>query len=386
MWREPPPVRVAQVVTRFIAGAGGVALRGVLPLDPARYRVTIVTGEVGPLARQAEDAGIEVLLEPRLVAPLSPRDDREAYARLSALFHRRAFDVVHTHSAKAGAVGRWAAHRAGVPMIVHTYHGFPFHDFQGPLRHALYVAAERRLARVTDEVLAIGTGVAAEALRRGLARPENLRTVTPVVDARTVPRDAASRARARELLGLPPDVRVVGTVGRVDFQKAPEDFVTAVGRLPRDVVGVWVGGGPLLHEARLRVVRDGVSDRVRFVGERGDVPELLPAFDVFAMSSRYEGLPCAVVEAMRCGLPVVATAVNSVPDLVVPGETGVLVLPGRPDALGSAVAALLDDPVTAERLAAGGRARAGAPYDAQQLADVLDEVYRRGLVPVGRAA
>jgi glycosyltransferase involved in cell wall biosynthesis len=378
-WREPPPARVAVVVTRFIAGAGGVALRGALPLDPARYRTTIVTGESGPLGAAAEAAGIEVLLEPRLVAPLSPRDDREACARLTRLFRERAFDVVHTHSAKAGAVGRWAAHRAGVPLVVHTYHGFPFHDFQSRARHAAYVAAERRLARVTDEVLAIGTGVASEALRRGLARPDHLRTVTPVVDARTVPRDATTRARARDLLDLPADARVVGTVGRVDFQKAPEHFVDAVGRLPEDVLAVWVGGGPLLHEVRLAVERRHLGQRVRFVGERPDVPDLLPAFDVFAMASRYEGLPCAVVEAMRCGLPVVATAVNSVPDLVVPGETGVLVPAGRPDALASAMHALLDDPRTAARLAAGGQARAGTAYDAQALAEVLDDVYGRGL-------
>ena len=380
-WRTPPRTRVAVVVTRFIAGAGGVALRGALPLDPSRYEVTVVTGESGPLGVAAKAAGLEVLVEPRLVAPLSPRDDREAYTRLAELFRHRAFDVVHTHSAKAGAVGRWAAHRAGVPLIVHTYHGFPFHDFQSRLRHAAYVAAERRLATVTDEVLAIGTGVASEALRRGLARPEHLRTVTPVVDARTVPRDPASRAHARQLLGLDLDVPVVGTVGRVDFQKAPEHFVAAVERMPRDVVAVWVGGGPLLHETRQLVERSGLDERVRLVGERSDVPDLLPGFDVFAMSSRYEGLPCAVVEAMRCGLPVVATAVNSVPDLVVPGVTGVLVPAGRPDALASAVTALLADRRTADRLAAGGRARAGASYDAQALADVLDDVYTTGLAP-----
>jgi glycosyltransferase involved in cell wall biosynthesis len=115
------------------------------------------------------------------------------------------------------------------------------------------------------------------------------------------------------------------------------------------------------------------------VGERRDVPDLLPAFDVFVMSSRYEGLPCAVVEAMRCGLPVVATAVNSVPDLVVPGISGVLVPPARPDLLASAVDGLLDDPTTARRLAREGRQRAGSSFDATELSKVLDEVYSRNL-------
>jgi glycosyltransferase involved in cell wall biosynthesis len=384
-----PRIEVAQVVTRFIAGAGGVALRGVLPLDPERYRVTFVTGEVGPLAEQAALAGMEVIVEPSLVSPLSPQDDRTALARLTRLFGERQFDVVHTHSAKAGALGRWAAHRAGTPLIVHTYHGFPFHSFQSPARRAAYVAVERRLATITDVVLAIGTGVATEALRRGLARPGALRTVTPVVDGRVVRQDPHTRAAARRALDLPLDVPVVGTTGRMDFQKAPEHFLDAVAALRhQDAVGVWLGGGPLLEPVREAARRRGLAHRVRFVGERRDVPDLLPAFDVFAMSSRYEGLPCAVVEAMRCGLPVVATAVNSVPDLVVPGVSGVLVPAGRPAALATALDGLLGDPATARRLAEEGRRLAGASFDASALAAVHDQVYAGGLLtrpklPVG---
>ena len=373
-------VEVAQIVTRFIAGAGGVALRGALHLDPDRYRVTIVTGEGGPLADRARQAGMKVLIEPSLVSPISPRNDAAALARLTSICRREGFDVVHTHSAKAGALGRVAAHRAGVPVVVHTYHGFPFHDFQDPIRHAAYVAIERRLARITDHVLVIGTGVAAEALRRGLARPTALHTVAPVVDSVTVPRDPRTRACARALLDLSDDVPVIGTVARADFQKAPEHLLEALQRLRhRDALVVWVGGGPLLDTMRREAARRGLADRFLMVGERSDVAQILPAFDIFALPSRYEGLPCAVVEAMRCGLPVVATSVNSVPDLVVPGRSGVLVPPGRPDVMAEALDDLIDDPVLARRLAAGGQELAGTSYDAERLAAVLDEVYRSGL-------
>lgn len=372
-------IEVAQVVTRFIAGAGGVALRGVRHLDPDRYRVTFVTGQGGPLADQAVAAGMEVVLEPSLVPDLSPRYDALALRRLTRLFTDRRFDVVHTHSAKAGALGRLAAHRAGVPMIVHTYHGFPFHDFQDPVRHAAYVAVERRLSEITDVVLAIGSGVATEAVRRGLARPAALCTVAPVVETRIVPRTPATRAAAREALGLDPHVQVVGTVGRVDFQKAPDDFVEAVSRLAPRTVAVWIGSGPMLEETRRVVAQRGLTDRIHFVGERSDVADLLPAFDVFAMASRYEGLPCAVVEAMRCGLPVVATAVNSVPDLVIPGESGVLVPPGRPAQLAAALTSVLEDPESAVRMAQRGQELTGRAFDPEALSALLDRVYRRGL-------
>lgn len=369
-------IEVAQIVTRFIAGAGGVALRGVLPLDPDRYHVTIITGQGGPLTDRAEAAGLRVLIEPSLVSPLSPRDDRRALRRLTELCVSGKYDVVHTHSAKAGALGRLAAHRASVGQIVHTYHGFPFHEFQNPLRRGAYVAIERRLARITDTVLAIGSGVATEALRRGLATPSKLRTIAPVVEAVTVPKTPASRAAARAELGIGPDTPLVGTVGRIDYQKAPEHLIAAMAALRHtEAMAVWIGSGPGDREAAELVRRAGLSTRFVFAGERSDVARLLPAFDVFAMASRYEGLPCAVVEAMRCGIPVVATAVNSVPDLVVPGESGVLVPPGRPELLADAIDDLLDDPAKADRLAGRGRISAGSTFDAEGLAEVLDQVY-----------
>jgi glycosyltransferase involved in cell wall biosynthesis len=372
-------IEVAQIVTRFIAGAGGVALRGVLPLDPDRYAVTIITGQGGALTERAEAAGFRVVVEPSLVSPLSPRDDRTALRRLTRLCEAGGFDVVHTHSAKAGALGRLAAHRASVPLIVHTYHGFPFHEFQNPVRKAAYVAIERRLAKITDAVLAIGSGVATEALRRGLATPSTLRTIAPVVEAVTVPKTAESRAAARAALGLDDESLIVGTVGRIDYQKAPEHLIAAIAGLRhRDATAVWIGSGPGLTAARELVRRAGLLDRFVFAGERSDVAGLLPAFDVFAMASRYEGLPCAVVEAMRCGVPVVATAVNSVPDLVIPGESGVLVPPGRPELLAAAIDGVLDDPRRAERLVRQGRVLAGATFDAARLAEVLDQVYSGG--------
>ena len=375
-------IEVATVVTRMIAGAGGVALRGARALDPERYHVTFITGQGGALADAAEDAGMDVIIEPSLVAPISPRNDIVALSRLTEMFSSRQFHVVHTHSAKAGAIGRIAAHRCGVPVIAHSYHGFPFHEFQSHARQSAYVAIERRLARITDVVLCIGSGVATEALRRGLADGPKLRTIAPVVESRVVPVTAESRRTARRTLDLPAEAAVVGTVGRLDYQKAPEHFLTALAALRAvrpDAHGVWIGSGPLLDSVRSQVRDLGLERHIVLAGERRDVADLLPAFDVFAMSSRYEGLPCAVVEAMRCGVPVVVTAVNSVPDLVVPGETGLLVPPGRPRELASAIASVLEDPERAAAMVTRGRVRAADAFDERSLGQALDEEYTRAL-------
>ena len=405
---------VATVITRLEGGAGQHALRGALSLDPARYQMTIITGSGDPLLLdQAAAAGLEVLTEPALRAPIAPRSDLRALARLRELLGRRSFDIVHTHTAKAGVLGRLAAHRAGVPRLVHTYHGFPFHEFQAAPRRQAYVQIERGLGRITDLALCVGTGVAVEAVRRRLISPERIRTIGVVADGPILShgasdgghpdsgapdggapdggagnggapyggacnggaRNGGARARARALLGLPADATVVGAVGRLTYQKAPGDFLTALQALDRpDVTGVWVGDGELAAQVAAQA-RETSGVRVVLAGQRADVPELLPAFDVFALPSRYEGLPTAVVEAMMCGIPVVATAVNAVADVVVPGETGLLVPPGRPGLMADAVRFLLDSPEAAARMATAAHARLGQRFGEQALRQALTAAY-----------
>jgi glycosyltransferase involved in cell wall biosynthesis len=374
-------VRVAQVVTRFIAGAGGVALRGALALDPDRFSVTILSADGGPLLAEAERAGLAVVRLRHMRPELSPLDDWRTLRELQDLLARGGFDLVHTHSAKAGALGRLAAHRIGVAGVVHTLHGFPFHEFQSPVRRRAYVETERRLGRITDQFLAVGSAVAAEAVRLRIAAPEQIRTIASAIDPVGLgPASQETRKAARQLIGLPADAKVVGTVGRLDYQKAPKDMVAAARALDRpDVRFVWVGGGPLEQSVRRLVERSGLGSRFLLLGERSDVKQLLPAFDVFAMASRYEGLPCAIVEAISAGIPVVATAVNAVPEVVIPGRTGLLVPPGAPELLSRALAYLLDHREEAVRMAVAARATVGDRFRPDELGRDLTDVYWRAL-------
>jgi len=400
-------IRVATVITRLSAGAGGVALRGALALDRERYEVTMITGgtgltgERGPagdrvltgadavrcapagdLLAEAYAAGLGVVRVPALVPQIAPRQDAAALRALTTLLAGGAFDVVHTHSAKGGALGRMAAFNAGTGRVVHTYHGFPFHEFQPRWRRSAYVRIERWLSRRTDAFLAVGGGVAAEAIRRGLALPDRIRTIAPAVDVAGYPSGTAARGLARRLLGLPTGVRVVGTVGRVDYQKAPEHWIDALATIPEDDVwGVWIGDGPLHDRLLSHARRRGLAKRFCLLGHCENVGALLPALDVFALASRYEGQPCALIEAMAAGVPVVATAVNAVPDVVIPGESGLLVPPQQPALLGRAIGYLLDEPAQAARMAAYGRELLGDRFTPHTLATVLDQVYDPGRSP-----
>ena len=379
------PLRVVTLITRLEGGAGVLTLRGATALDPERFRVTIVTGSGNHLLDQAAAAGLEVITEPALRTPIDPRSDAQALRALTALLRQRPFDVAHTHTAKAGVLGRMAARRAGVPRIVHTYHGFPFHEFQSRGRRGAYVAIERRLGRITDVALCVGTGVAVEAVRRRLVAPERIRTIGVAVPgaagAELPARGPGASDRARRALGIPAGATVVGAVGRLTYQKAPEDFLAMIDHLARagvaGVVGVWVGGGELAERVA-RLADAQPAGRIVLAGERQDVPEILPAFDVFMLPSRYEGLPTAVVEAMVAGVPVVATAVNAVGDVVVPGETGLLVPPQRPDLAADAVRYLLDQPAVAARMAVTARARLGERFGLPALRDALAAAYIPG--------
>jgi glycosyltransferase involved in cell wall biosynthesis len=365
-------------MTRFQAGAGTVALEATRALGSAGYEHTIFAGQGNHLLDEARAAGCHVVLVPSLHPEIKPAADLRTLGLLTTLLRDGSFDVVHTHSSKSGALGRLAARRAGVDRVVHTFHGFPFHEFQSRWRRGAYIAAERRLGQLTDVFLCVGTTVAAEAVRRHIAPPEKVRSIGVAV---SLPKMAppTARNRARFALGLPATARVVGTVGRLDYQKAPEDFIRALAQSSfSDVIGVWIGDGPLRRQAERWSARYGVSARMLFVGERRDVPELLPALDVFAMSSIYEGLPCALVEAIAQNIPVVATAVNAVPDVVVPGVTGLLVPPRDPTSLARAIDHVFREPDRARRQADAARRALGTRFSPETLAAVLHEVYSDG--------
>jgi glycosyltransferase involved in cell wall biosynthesis len=399
-------LRVATVITRFNGGAGQVALNGALALDPESYERTIVTGGVGidskagdagdagpgddvlhgeravaaaaagDLTPRAHANGMEIVQVRSLVPQISPRDDLAALRTLTRVLAEGGYDVVHTHSAKGGVIGRLAAARAGVPRIVHTWHGFPFHEFQSWPRRRTYIRMERMAAKHTDAFLAIGSETVTTALRLGLASAERIRLSWPAVEVAAYTGGSSGRAQARRRLDLPLGVKVVGSIGRLTFQKGPEIFARAIARLPEDVFGLWVGGGPMAGDLDRLTRGLGLEGRMRWLGHRDDVADVLPAFDVMAMASRWEGLPCVLVEAIGAGIPLVATAVPSNQDLVQAGETGLLVPPQDPAQLAGAIAYLLDDPARARRMAQGARERLGDRFSPEFLGGVLDETYR----------
>jgi glycosyltransferase involved in cell wall biosynthesis len=374
----PAKVKVLHVITRFWAGAGGNTLLSAAGMDPDRYEVWVAGCPGGPLWARAEAAGVRTVQVPRFKETLSPLDDLSVLVQLVRLIRAERFTVVHTHSAKGGFLGRLAAWLCRVPLIVHTFHGFSFHDFMSPLLRRAYLALERMGRPLTDGFLAVSPRVAREAVETRLAGPGRVAVAPSAVELDEIPSRPDPAVRAE--LGIPASVPVVGTVGRIDHQKAPLDFVrmaAAVARQRPDARFVMVGAGPLEDEVRAEAARLGVE--VLLTGYRSDAPRVGASFDVFVISSLYEGLGRALTEALASGRPVVATAVNGVPDLVVPGATGLLAPARDPDALARSVAWLLDHPEEGRRMGTRGRAAVLAVFAPERMCHLIDQAYCRAL-------
>ena len=372
-------IKVLHVLTKLWGGAAGNTLFSASGMDPDRYEVWIVASPGGHLWEQAEKAGIRTVRIDHLSEVISPLEDLKALIQLVRLMRRERFAVVHTHMTKGGILGRLAARLAGVPVVVHTFHGFSFHEFMSPRRRTTYVRLERFVSRMAHRYVAVAPQVAREAVEMRLARPGTVRVIPSAIPLDEMPR--ASDGSIRSELGIPPGVPIVGTVGRIVPQKAPLDFVrmaALVARSGRDVRFVMVGDGSFEHdglEAEARDEAHRLDVDIIFTGFRDDATRFTASFDVFVISSLYEGLGRSLTEALALGRPVVATAVNGVPDLVEHGSTGLLAAPGDPASQARAVEWLLDHPEEAQRMGEQGQARVLGTFDVSAMGAVLDRMY-----------
>ena len=377
-------MRICHVITRMIVGgAQETPMLSCQLMDPARFASELLTGiETGPegeLHTESRDRGVRLRFEPSLVREVSPGRDLLAIWRIWRLLRRGRYDVVHTHSSKAGIVGRIAAWLAGVPVIVHTVHGWGFNDEQPRHVAGLFVQLERLSSRCCHALVVVGSVYRTEGLALGIGRPDQYHLIRSGIEVeayRDVPLD---RRAARERIGVPADAFVVGNVGRLSPPKCPEVMVAAFARLARgraDARLVLVGDGWQRAAVEAEIARRGLADRVHLLGLRRDVPELLRAFDVFALSSSREGLPRTLMQAMAAGLPIVSTRVGGVPDAVVDGENGWLVEAGDAEALGERLARLAADPALVRRMGARGAAMVDEFSATRMVAD-LDGLYTR---------
>jgi len=383
-----PPVKVLRVIARLNVGGpalhvayltAGLAERG---YDTTLVAGTIARGEESmAFVADAHNVHIETLSE--LHREISPIRDLRAILRLARLIRRERPAILHTHTAKAGAVGRIAALLAGdarPPIVVHTFHGHVLRGYFGRTMTFGFRTLERWLARTTTSLVAVSPEVRDDLVALRVAPASKFTVVRLGIDlAHRIASDGAQRRETRRQMGLRDDAFVVGWVGRMTAVKNTDSLVRALQTLVDlgvDARLLLVGDGPDRDHLERYAHELGVMKRCLFLGYQEDVARFYDAIDALVLPSVNEGTPVSVIEALAAGRPVVATRVGGVPDIVRDGVDGYLVAPGDPSELAERLVRLARDPDRRARMGADGRARVLQRYTVARLVDDVDLLYR----------
>ena len=381
---------VLRIITRL--NIGGPARQAMLLTEalPSRgFPSHLLHGSVSPGEGEFDlPLGIPATRIPGLRREIRPADDAKALRHLLGLVRAHSPAVVHTHLAKAGALGRIAARRTRVPVIVHTYHGHVLEGyFSSPVSRAVLMV-ERRLAALTDALVAVSDAVRDDLVARGVGRPGQWRVLPLGLDLSKLLGQLPDARSARRVLGLPEDGPTVGIVGRLTPVKDHATFLAAAARIAqmRPEATFAIAGDGELREGLEMQARRLLGDRCRFLGWVMDLPNLYAALDVVVLTSRNEGTPVALIEAGAAARPVVATEVGGVPDVVRNGVTGLLAPQGDPASIAAQVLRVLEEPGLGRSLGSAGREWVRNRFTIDRLAgdlaalygELLDRKRRRG--------
>lgn len=385
-------VRIARIITRLNIGGPSIqATRLTGALEDHGFHTRLLHGRLGDGEGDMSyliPAGADTVYLPRLQRQLSPIDDIRTVFALYAQFRRLRPAIVHTHMAKAGMLGRLAAAaynltRGAAPRarVVHTYHGHVLDGYFSPLMTRVFITLERALAGLSDAIIAISPAIRDELLNTYRVGREHQYRVVPLgFDlAPFAAVDAAARAEARRALDLPPGVPVISTVGRLTAIKQHGLFLDVIRRTIADhpdAIALIAGDGELRAGLEAHAASLGIAGNVRFLGWRRDLATIYGASDVFLLTSRNEGTPVALIEAMATGVPGVSTDVGGVKDVIGSSEAGLLAPFGDADALAAHVTGLLADPKRRSAMGARARARVLDRYGFERLVADIAALYR----------
>ncbi|GAB4209041.1 MAG: glycosyltransferase family 4 protein [Roseiflexaceae bacterium] len=375
-------IRILHVVESTIAGVRRHVYTQVRESDRSRFHIAVACppqrdlayGDVG-FVHDLEQLGVPVY-PLAMRRAIHPAGDFRALARLISLLRLGQYDIIHAHSSKAGFLARLAARVAGGPATIYAPHGLYFLGLRSPLKRRFYLTLEQLAGRLTDRLIAVSEGERAVLLRERIAPADRIVCIENGVLPLALPANYDRQAQ-RAALGQPSDGPLIGTAARLAAQKNPTLFLEAAARLLQhrpDARFVWCGGGELADQTKAHAEALGIAHAVRLLGHREDVVPILAAFDLFWLTSSYEGLPCVLLEAMALSIPIVATDVVGTCDAL-QGHAGLLVPPNDAAALADSTLTLLDQPARLEALARAGHQRYRERGQAQRMVAETEQVY-----------
>jgi glycosyltransferase involved in cell wall biosynthesis len=321
--------------------------------------------------------GVKVIALTSMVRSIRPIKDLKALLSLVYLIFNEKPDIVHTHSSKAGILGRLAAKIAGVPHIIHTPHGHVFYGHFGKFASRMFLWLERIFSKFTDWMVALTDGEKNDYINLSVCPAEKLLKIHSGVDVEKFMQSNGNRVEKRRSLGLDQNEAVIGFVGWLLPIKGPDYLLKAmddVWQVHQDASLVLVGKGDMDVDLRTEAMKKDANGKVKFLGWREDIDEIMPLFDMLVLPSLNEGMGRVLVEAMAAGKPVVASRVGGIPDLVRDGETGFLVPPADEKSLANGIKKLLDDPSKAKQMGLRGQEHC-RQFSLEAMIEKLDDLY-----------
>jgi glycosyltransferase involved in cell wall biosynthesis len=385
-------IRVLHIITRLIKGGAQInTLLTATSLDKSRYCVTLISGQSigteGEIESEARRLGVDLIIIPEIVREVNPLLDLKALLKLYRLIKKGAYDIVHTHTSKAGILGRVAAMLAGTRIIIHTPHGsnYCISDADIPsvsdnwAKLELFFWLDKATAMVTQKIIALTNLEAEHYMKIGMVRDKcKLATIYSGIDLKKFANVKVDKSEWRARLGISRSSSVIITVARLTGEKGYTYLIDAAKKVVSELENVkflFVGDGILRSKLEERVHQLGMDEVIMFLGLRDDVPELLAISDLFVLPSLYEAQGRVLVEAMAAGLPVVATSVGGIAEVVVHGETGLLVPPRAPQELATAITDLILDEEKAKRMGQAGRKRVNPEFSVETMVEKIDKLY-----------
>jgi glycosyltransferase involved in cell wall biosynthesis len=381
-------MRILHIITRLDRGGSAEAVMQIGEgLSRKGHEIKIITGLTEDPQEDFEGytkrARVPIIVIPELRREVNPFLDLFALCRLYQLIRRENPEIVHTHTSKAGILGRWAAWFGGVKVIIHSTHGHVFYGYFGGLKTHIFLLIEKLTAGITHQITTLSNLEINDYQRLRLARKEKFVAIPYGIDTETL-KFNQGREEVRQRLGLSAKEHVVGWVGRLVAVKDCGTFLKAASLLkdkfrdPEINSGLRflvVGDGPDRQKMEEMTQRLGL--KVIFTGMRNDVYDIMPSIDLFVLSSLNEGLGRVLLEAMAAGRPVVATKVGGVPEVVEDGVTGILVSPSDPKGMAYAIVEILDDPERMATMGKQGKERVER-FDIRTATDRLEILYKKG--------
>ena len=375
-------IKILHVITHLpIGGAQDNTLYTVELLDKEKYDISLCCNLDGELVERAENIrGIKIFDIPFLCREVNPYKDIKAFILLYKLFKKENYTIIHTHSSKAGLLGRFAAMLNKTPVIIHTIHGFAFNDFMNVFKKSFFINVEKLLAKWTNVLITVSNLNKKKIIDLNIAKETKLKNIYSGIDLKLFTNK--NNIEFRKELNLKSHHILLGSVGRLSFQKDPITMINAfdiVAKRFSNAHLVLVGDGELRSIIVDRIDQLHLNDRVHLTGNKNNPWKIYHSLDLFIMSSIYEGLGRSITEALSCGVPVVCTSVEGVPEIVRDNKTGILVPPKDASALAEGVIKSLSNMEVAKKMASKGHKFVNDNFDVNKMVGDIDALYDRQL-------